>query len=84
MITLLEREIGNAEVVRTEIVSGPRGGKAWKIMHLSDRRIALVGPYSFNCPLWIEKKTGKKFKHAGGTTYNWSGYISVEKGEAKK
>jgi len=77
MNTILDTAIGDAEIVKTECVNGPRGGIEWTIYTLTDGRIALRGPWSSTVPKWIQQRTGKMFIHAGGTTYKWSGFISI-------
>ena len=77
MATMLDTAIAQAEIVTTESVNGPRGGSAWTIYTLTDGRVALRGPWCSSVPRWVQRRTGKMFRHAGGTTYKWSGFISV-------
>lgn len=76
---LIDTAIGNATVVKSDRLTGPRGSRHWVLDHLSDNRIVLYGPDSHNhIPDWIIAKipADKKFKRMGGTTCKWSAWIT--------
>ena len=77
-MTQLDQAIGEARIVTQETLSGPRGGRGWERLELSDGRMALRGPDVRQLPKWLRAlaPTGQQFVRAGGTTYEWSGWIS--------
>ena len=78
MKTILEEKIGVAEINNKNVYHGPRGGQSSAVWDLSDGRTVVITP-SGDIPNWLLKKLGKnfgEFERAGGTTYQWYGWIS--------
>ena len=77
-MTQLDQAIGATEILAIRTLSGPRGGRGWDYIELIDGRVALRGPDVRTLPRWIRAfaPVGQQFTRAGGTTYQWSGWIS--------
>ena len=78
-MTQLDNAIGNATIIESKIIYGPRGGTKTELQKLGDGRLIFITPDIHGIfPAFLRKliPNNHVIVRVGGTTFKWSGWIT--------